>query len=98
MADGERHGNCCGGRSRRGGNGGDRKRQRENQHNRDPKSTEYHALAASIATLSKNVNVMATHMSGKSDKDDDAKTAAAGKIASNAKNSTLCKTLKKEKE
>ncbi len=37
-------------------------------------------------------------MSGKSDKDNDAKPAADGKMASYAKNSTLCKTPKKEKE
>ncbi len=70
----------------------------ENWRGRDPKSAQYHALAKSVATLSKNVNIMASHMSGKSDKDNDPKPAADGKMASNAKNSALCKTPKKEKE
>ncbi len=100
--DGERCGNHSGGCSRcGGGNGGvsgDRKRQHENRCNHDPKSAEYRALAASVATLSQNINVMAVHMSGRSDEDDDAKPPTNGKMASNAKNSALCKTPKKEKE
>ncbi len=97
-ADGARRESCRSGHGGRAGGGGNRKCQQENCRNKDPKSAEYHALAASVATLSKNVNVMAVHMSGKSDKDDDAKPAADGKMASNAKNSALCKTPKKEKE
>ncbi len=96
--DGEQCGTCQGGRGAHGGGGGDCKRQRENQCDRDSKSAKYCALAKSVATLSKNVNVMATHMSGKSDKDNDAKPATDGNMASNAKNSALCKILKKEKE
>ncbi len=96
--DDEPCGNRHGGQGACGGGGGNCKCQRQNQRDRDPKSAEYHALAKSIATLTKNVSVMATHMSGKSDKDNDAKPAADEKMASNAKNSALCKTPKKEKE
>ncbi len=78
--------------------GGNCKRQCKNWHNRDPKNSKYCALAKSVATLSENVNVMAAHMSGKSGKDKDAKPAADDKLVSNACNSTLCKTLKKEEE
>ncbi len=94
----ERSGNFrvgCGGH---GNGGGDCQHQRKNQRNCDPNSAEYRALAKSIATLSKNVNVMAAHMSGRSDKDNDAKPPADGKMAYDAKNSALCKTPKKEKE
>ncbi len=102
-ADGDRRGNRRGGRNGRGGGyggGGDCKCQHENWCNcdHDHKSAEYCALAASVATLSKNVNVMAAHMGGCSDENDDAKLPADGKMASNAKNSALCKTPKKEKE
>ncbi len=98
MADGERRGACCGGRGGRLGGGGDCKRKRENRCDRDTKSSEYCALAASVATLSKNVNVIATQMRGKSGEDDDAKPPDNGKMASNAKKSALCKIPKKEKE
>ncbi len=96
--DDEPCGNRHGGQGACGGGGGNCKCQRQNQRDRDPKSAEYHALAKSIATLTKNVSVMATHMSGKSDKDNDAKPAADDKMASNSRNSALCKTPKKEKE
>ena len=66
--------------------------------NHDPKSAEYCALAKSVANLSKNVNIMAAHMSGKPDKDDDAKPAADAKMASNVRNSALTKNPKWEKE
>ncbi len=81
-----------------GRGGGNSNCQRKNQHNHDPKSAKYCALVKSVATLSKNVNVMAAHMSGKYNKDKDAKPAADGKMASNPHNSALCKTPKKEKE
>ncbi len=97
-ADGECHGNRLGGHGGCGSGGCDCKCQRENRRNCDPKSAEYCALAASVATLSKNVNVMAAHMSGCSDKDDDTKPPTDGKMASNARNSVLCNTSKKEKE
>ncbi len=48
--------------------------------------------------LSKNIKVMAAHMSSKSDKDNDAKPTADGKMVSNARNSALTKTPKKVKE
>ncbi len=96
--DGEQHKTCHRVHGRRGRGGGNRKCQHENRHNCNPKSAGYHALVKSVATLSKNVNVMAAHMSGKYNKDKDAKPAADGKMASNAKNSSLCKTPKKEKE
>ncbi len=70
---------------------------RENRHYHDPKSAKYCVLAKSIATLSKNVNVMAAHMSSKSDKDDDAKPVTDGKMASNAKDSAITKTQKRRR-
>ncbi len=98
VADGEQHVTHRGQGDRRGGSGSDHKHQRENQCNHDPKSSEYFALAKSIATLSKNVNVMATHISGRLDKDDNAKPATDGKMASNSHNPSPCKTPKKKKE
>ncbi len=83
-ADGEPRGTPCG---RHGRGSGDCKHQRKNWHDHDPKSAKYCALANSVATLSKNVNVIATHMSGKSNEDEDAKPAADGKMASNSHNS-----------
>ncbi len=95
--DGERRGNSCGGCGGNGSGGGHSKCQRKNWRNCDPKSAKYHALAKSVATLSKNVNVMVTHMSGCSDKDDDTNPADDGKMASNAKNSALYKTPKRRR-
>ncbi len=46
----------------------------------------------------KCVYVMAAHMSGKSEEDNDVKPAADGKMVSNTKNSALCYTPKKENE
>ncbi len=63
-----------------------------------PRSKEYRALAASVAALSQNVNVMAAHMSANSGEDDNAKPAASDKMGSNARNSALTKNLRNEKE
>ncbi len=98
VADGEQCRTCCGGHTGCGSSGGNRKRQCKNRRNHDPKSAEFCALTKFVAILSKNVNVMATHMSGQSDKDSNAKPAADGKMASNSHNSALCKTPKMEKE
>ncbi len=97
-ADGNACRTCCGGLSRRGRGGGNHKRRHENQRNHDPKITKYYVLAKSVATLSKNVNMMAAHMSGKSDDNDDAKPNTDGKKGLNTKISTLCKATKREKE
>ncbi len=67
-------------------------------HGDKPKSAEYKALAASAATLSRNVNVMAAKMTGKASNNNDAKPAADGKMGANSKNPALCKTPKKAKE
>ncbi len=62
-----------------------------------PKSKEYCALAASVATLSQNMNIMAAHMGARAGDDDDAKPAADDKMGANVCNSALCKNPKKEK-
>ncbi len=94
------------------GSGSDWKRSRENHgagcgrghgHGGDPcsESNEYRTLVASIAILSNSVNVMATHMgpgAAGGDNDDDAKPVADDKMKSNAHNSALTKSPKKEKE
>ncbi len=64
------------------------------------KSKEYHALVASVTTLSNSVNVMAAnlHPGTTGNKDDDAKPAANDKMKSNSCNNALTKNPKKEKE
>ncbi len=96
--------------SRRGG-GRDRKRPRETRapgrgrgrgHGNEPrsKSEEYHALVASVATLSNSVNVMAArmHPEAAGNKGDDGKPAADDRMRSNSHNNALTKNPKKEKE
>ncbi len=62
----------------RGRGSGNCKHQCKNWHENDPKSAKYCALAKSVSTLSKNVDVMATHISGKSNEDNDMKPAGDG--------------------
>ncbi len=62
-----------------------------------PKSAEYKALAASIATLFKNINVIPAHMVGKASNNEDAKPAADGKMGANMKNSAFCKKPKRRR-
>ncbi len=86
---------CCGQGGGHGGHGdGNCKRPCGPCRGRGdrPKSAEYKALAASVATLSKNINVMTAHMAGKASNDKDAKPAADKKMGANAKNLVLCKT------
>ncbi len=72
--------------------------QQENRRKGDPKSAKYCVLAASFATHSKNVNIIAAHMGANTGEDDNVKRAVDGKMASNAKNSFFSKNPKKERE
>ncbi len=56
------------------------------------------ALAASMATLSQSINVMAVQLGAKHHEENDEKPAVDGKIGVNAKNPTLIKNPKKEKK
>ncbi len=54
-------------------------------------------LKSPLSPSPKNVNVIAAHMSGKSDKDNDAKPAANGKMASNDHTPALTKNPKRRR-
>ncbi len=63
-----------------------------------PKSKEYCSHAASVVTLSQNMNIMATHMRARAGDDDDSKPAADYKMGANACNSAFCNNPKMERE
>ncbi len=62
------------------------------------KGKEFQALAALVATLSKNVNDMLVHIGSRLAEDDNENPTAVEKLDSNAKNQTFIMTTTKEKE